>query len=476
MKKLLLIPFLLVAFCIPGRTQAPTVLTDLLDHTLDSMRTKLGAKGLGAAIYFPDNSIWAGASGISSANPNVDITTDDAFLIGSVTKTITSACILQLADEGLITLEDSLGMWLDTLPVIDPNGYINRKVTIRQLLRHQSGIYDVLSHPNNQPTLLSDISQIWTPEALIKEFISPALFAPGATWSYSNTNYFLLAMIIKKVTGQPFYEVYRERFFEPLDLQEIAIPAFEPLLPPVAHVWLDITGDGITDDANDFYMSYMALNSTAGAAGGYFSTPRDLAKWTSTYLRGDLVSPALMAEAKTMVVAPGQPITYGLGLMRKMFIGQEAFGHGGDLAYAASAWYFPAKDISIVVMTNDSKKNSWTLIPTVAALLKNYLDYCMSVGVVENAEVENRVLEAFPNPFGDALTVSIELPAATDEVQLLLTDPLGRTLETIRRDNLPAGNSLFEFGQLTQLPPGIYFIRALVDGRHLGTVKVSKPF
>ena len=110
MKKLLLIPFLLVAFCIPGRTQAPSVLTDLLDHTLDSMRTKLGAKGLGAAIYFPDNTTWAGASGISSVNPNVDITTDDAFLIGSVTKTITSACILQLVDEGLIALEDSLGI------------------------------------------------------------------------------------------------------------------------------------------------------------------------------------------------------------------------------------------------------------------------------------------------------------------------------------------------------------------------------
>ena len=474
MKKVLLFSFVLVVFCAAGRAQIPATLTSMLDHTLDSMRTKLGAKGLGAAIQFPDNTIWSGASGISSANPAADVTTDDAFLIGSVTKTITAACILQLADEGLLSLEDSVGQWLDTLPVIDPNGYINRKVTIRQLLRHQSGIYDVLSHPDNQPTLLSDISQIWTPEALITAFIGPALFAPGATWSYSNTNYFLLAMIIKKVTGKPFYQAYRERFFDPLDLQTIAIPAFEPLLPPVAHVWLDITGDGITDDANDFYMSYLALNSTAGAAGGYFSTPRDLAKWTSTYLRGDLVSPALMAEAKTMVVAPGQPITYGLGLMRKTFLGQEAFGHGGDLAYAASAWYFPAKDISIVVMTNDSKKNSWTLIPTVTALFKNYMDYCMSVGVEDHLEAENRSLKAFPNPFSDALLVTIDLPAATDAVQLLLTDPLGRTLETIRRNDLPAGKMLFEFENLSQLSPGIYFITAQVNGRYVRTVKIAK--
>lgn len=472
-KKVLLLWFISVVFCAPGNSQAPAALTAILDHTLDSMRTKLGAKALSAAIYLPDNNTWTSASGISSVNPTVDVTTDDAFLIGSVTKMITSACILQLVDEGTLTLEDSMGKWLDTLSVIDPNGYINRKITIRQLLRHQSGIYDVLSHPDNQTTLLSDISKIWTPEELITEFISPALFAPGATWSYSNTNYFLLGMIIKKATGKPFYEAYRERFFEPLDLQTIAIPAFEPLLPPVAHVWLDITGDGVTDDAHDFYMSYLALNSTAGAAGGYFSTPRDVAEWLSTYLRGDFVSPALMAEAKTMVVAPGQPVTYGLGLMKKSFIGLEAFGHGGDLAYAASAWYFPAKDISIVVMTNDSKKNSWTLIPTVAALLKDYLNWCMSTAVDE-WEVENFVLEVFPNPFSDVLTVSVDLPAASDHVQLTLTDPLGRTVKTIRQDDLPAGKALFEFEHLGQLPSGIYFVSAQVNGQYIRTLKVSR--
>ena len=167
MKKRLLLSLVLAAICSLGRAQPPAELTAILDQTLDDMRASLGAKGLGAAIQLPDNEIWTGASGISSVNPTVNVATDDAFLIGSVTKTITSACILQLVDEGVLALEDSLGKWLDTLPAIDPNGYINRKITIRQLLRHQSGIYDVLSHPNNQTTLLSDISKIWTPEELI---------------------------------------------------------------------------------------------------------------------------------------------------------------------------------------------------------------------------------------------------------------------------------------------------------------------
>ena len=474
MKKLLLSVLVPVVFLSISSAQVPPALAAKLNHTLDSMRLKLGAKGLGAAIFMPDNSEWTGASGISAGNPATEVTTDDAFLIGSVTKMITSACVLQLADEGLLTLEDSLGQWLDTLPVIDPLGYINRKVTIRQLLRHQSGIYDVLMHPNNQPTLLTDVSKIWTPEELIRQFISPPLFNPGAKWSYSNTNYFLLAMIIRKATGKPFYQNYRERFFQPLDLQSIAIPAFEPLDVPVAHVWLDTTGDGVTEDVHNFYMGYLALNSTAGAAGGYFSTPRDVAEWLSTYLRGDFVSAARMAEAKTTVVAPGQPITYGLGLMRNTFLGLEAFGHGGDLAYSASAWYFPTLDISIVVLNNDSKKTSWTLIPTVTALLKTYRDWTTATAAEEPAGVGSVAMQVLPNPFNDAMTVSLDLPISAEEVELRLTDALGRLVQTQRRHDLPAGAAAFGFDGLSRLAAGVYSLTALVEGRMVRTVRVVK--
>ena len=474
MKKFHFLPLFLLVFCTLSRAQVPAGLQAILDHTLDSMRIKLGGKGLGAAVQLSSGASWAGASGISANKPAANVTTNDAFLIGSVTKTITSACILQLTDEGTLSLEDSLGKWLTDLSLIDPKGYINRKITIRQLLRHQSGIYDVLSHPDNQFELLSDISKIWTPEALIERFIKAPIFAPGATWSYSNTNYFLLGMIIQKATGKPFYQELRKRFFAPLALNSIAIPAFEPLSVPVAHVWLDTTGDNITEDVHNFYMSYRSLNSTAGAAGGYFSTPTDLATWIRTYMRGDLVSPARMAEAKATIVAPGQPITYGLGLMKKTFLTLEAFGHGGDLAYAASAWYFPSKDISIVVMTNDSKKNSWTLIPTVTALLKSYLNWSLSSSAEEPNIADNWALKAYPNPMNDALTVSLDLPYAAQEVQIALTDPLGRTVASLRRNDLPTGPATVEFDNLNGLPAGIYFVAAQVDGRLVQTTKLVK--
>ncbi|MCC6726697.1 MAG: beta-lactamase family protein, partial [Saprospiraceae bacterium] len=129
----------------------PTKLDSLLSHTLDSMRNVLGAKSLSAAMQLPDDAVWAFASGISSENPLVNVTVNDAYLIGSVTKTLTSACILQLHDEGVLSIDDSLHQWLDTFPYINPN------ITLRQLLRHTSGLHDVLATPGQQDSLLLDI-------------------------------------------------------------------------------------------------------------------------------------------------------------------------------------------------------------------------------------------------------------------------------------------------------------------------------
>ena len=163
MKHLLKFPILIILLFSSSASSAQSSgnlqLDTLLSNTLDSMRTVLNAKSLSAAIQFPDTAVWADASGISGAGVNV--TTDDAYLIGSVTKTITSACILQLVDQGILSLDDSLHEWLDTIQ------YINPDITIRQLLRHQSGLYDVLNNPACQPALIGNTSAIWSANDLI---------------------------------------------------------------------------------------------------------------------------------------------------------------------------------------------------------------------------------------------------------------------------------------------------------------------
>lgn len=447
----------------------PFTLDSILDHTLDSMRSAMGAKSLSGAIQFPDTAVWAHADGISSASPATFVDTDDVYLIGSVTKTLTAACILQLVDDGIMNLDDSLYMWMDTIQHINPN------ITIRQLLRHQSGIYDVLGNPACQPALISDQDSIWSAEDLVNTFIGPPIFQPGANWSYSNTNYFLLGMIIERATGNPFHQEIRNRFLSALGLSSVAIKAFEPVNSPVAHVWMDLNNDQILEDAHNFYFNYLSLNSAAGAAGGYYSTPSDITKWMRTYMRGDLVSPALMAEAKTTVTSPGVPGgTYGLGLMKKPFLGIQAYGHGGDLAYAASSWYFPSIDISISVLMNDGSKNSWTLAPVIVALLRTYTNYIASTTAIN--EIDNSVLgwSVYPNPVADKLNLTITLNKHAENIHVTLTNILGETIRTTSLSDIPPGQHILEFENIETISKGIYIATLYLNGTKISSEKIIK--
>ena len=452
-----------------GKAQdVPPDLDLLLRNTLDSMRTVLGAKSLSAAMQFSDGAVWAHAKGISSTTPLANVTPNDAYLIGSVTKTLTSACILQLADEGVLSIDDSLHVWLDTMQYINPN------ITIRQLLQHTSGIHDVLATPGQQDSLLADISKIWTPEELIEKFIRPPLFQPGAAWSYSNTNYFLLGMIIKEATGNPYYMEIRNRFFTPLGLGSFAIPAFESLSSPVAHVWIDLNGDNIQDDAHDFYINWLSLNSTAGAAGGYYSTPSDCTKWMRSYMRGDMISAEMMAAAKTTVSAPGsQGGQYGLGLMKNSFLGNIAYGHGGDLAYHASSWYFPEKDLSITVFTNDDQKDSWKLLPVIKELLRTCMNYS-PVSANLDLTVYGVQFDAYPNPFEDGFTAEYSLPDFKGDMTLTLTNSLGQRLKSVECNANHDGQQSFKFDELKSLDTGIYFLTMNINGTALKTIKLFK--
>lgn len=447
--------------------KVPVQLVQQLDGTLDSMKQVTGAMALSAAIQFNDGAIWEHAKGISSVVPPQDVTPNDAFLIGSVTKTITAAYILQLMDDGLLNLDDSLHKWLDTMPYIDSN------ITIRQLLNHTSGIFDVLAHPHNQDSLMADMSRLWTPEELIDRFIMPPNFTPGSGWSYSNTNYFLLDMIIKKVTGNRFYTEYRNRFFTPLGLSSFATPAYEPLTTPVAHVWLDIDGDGIEDDADNFYMNYMSLNATAGAAGSYFSIPRDCSKWMRSYMRGDVLSPIAMLHAKTVVFAVGaQGGLYGLGIMKNNFLGMEAWGHGGDLAYSASSWYIPSKDASITVFTNDNSVTSWDLLPVVRELLRTYNNFQLTgIKGIENEIITS--ISAHPNPFTNNLKVNFQTNEPVENIEIMLSDISGRKIASKKLSHA-YGSQTITLNDLNLLSAGIYFVTVKADGILIKTNRISK--
>ena len=160
--------------------------------------------------------------------------------------------------------------------------------------------------------------------------------------------------------------------------------------------------------------------------------------------------------------------------MQRKFLNLEAFGHGGDIGYSSISYYFPEKDISITVLNNDQKKNSWALAPVVQALLKNYLDYQASVPTAQPMGREALNVSVYPNPFTDAIAVSLNIPTDVKDVQMVLTDALGRELTRAVGGNPPTGVEHITLERLEKLPCGIYFLRVLLDGKVVQTIKVSK--
>lgn len=433
----------------------PELDTLLMDKT-DSMRTVLNNKSLSAAIAFSDGTTeWEYTSGFSASGQSA--TPDQVYLIGSITKTMIGACMLQLADEQILSLEDSLHEWLPAM------NYINPDITIRQLLSHRSGLYDVFANPQLQPQLLADPDSIWLAADLIDTYLQPAPQSPGVVWSYCNTNYFLLGMIIEAATGNTYYDELRTRFFTPLNLSTLAIPSFEPQPSPVCHVWLDLNGDNVLEDAHTFYYNWLSLNSAGGAAGGYYATAMDVSRWMRNYQRGDLHSSAMLAEAHTTYFAPGMPVTYGLGLMKRTILGFEAYGHGGDLGYSGTSWYFPELDISISVLNNDGRITSWELDPVVAELLQTYINW-------QQAGIENLSSDqvmTFPNPFRDHFSVTVQGTTSQliDACRLFTTD--GKAVAEVQ-------GTAFKQDELAQLPDGVYYLEIHTTDNNFMTQKVMK--
>ena len=190
-------------------------------------------------------------------------------------------------------------------------------------------------------------------------------------------------------------------------------------------------------------------------------------------MRGDLHSTQMMTEAKTTITAPGIPGTYGLGLMKKTFLGLQAYGHGGDLSYSASSWYFPDRDISISVLNNDSRNNSWTLVPVVTALLKTYNDWLPTSNINESAS-ENIQVNVFPNPFTDHITLSLNSNQIYKHLKCEIVNLLGEKISVTELSNVLSSDQTIQFKNLADLPTGIYILNILSEEGVLKSIKLVK--
>ncbi|MBW2429082.1 MAG: serine hydrolase, partial [Deltaproteobacteria bacterium] len=171
MKKKLFLNFL-VSACLafnfifwfaPAAADSSLTLADKLQQVLDTELARHHGIGVSAAVIIPARTSWHGVSGVSHGTTS--ITPEMLFGIGSITKNFMAALILQLAEEGKLSLEDSLSKYLS----INPN--INGTITIRQLLNHTSGIYNFSEHPSVWDTIFANPQRLWTPEEILTNFV-----------------------------------------------------------------------------------------------------------------------------------------------------------------------------------------------------------------------------------------------------------------------------------------------------------------
>lgn len=301
----------------------------------------LGAPGVLVQLSTPDGDTRV-RSGFGDVDAQTPVPWDAKFRIGSYTKTMVSATLLQLVGEGELTLEDTVDGWLPG--VVAGNGNDGREITIRQLLQHTSGLPDYVA----ELEFLFDQARfeenrfvtLDAADAVALAMKSEPLFPPGTGWQYSNTNYMLAGMVIEAVTGNDWRDEVRTRIIQPLGLQNTSLPHTTPSIPnPHAVGYERFPGPDATPEDPRYGEAIDAteLNpSWGGAAGEIISTTADGNRFLQALMRGEVLAPAQLAEMKRTVPAPAfEPVwpgaRYGLGIMHVPSSCGGFWAHGGDI-------------------------------------------------------------------------------------------------------------------------------------------------
>ncbi len=279
-------------------------------------------------------------SGHGRLKPTTPMRARDRFRVGSITKPFVATVVLQLVAEQKLALEDTVERWL---PGLVPQG---EHITVRQLLNHTSGLFAFGGDRDFVTQAFQDPLRIWTPREIVAIATAhPPTFAPGAGWSYSDTNYFVLGLIVEAATGRPLAVELRRRIFAPLHLQATSFPAGPGIAGRHAHGYFVRPLEDVTVGSPSFQW----------AAGALVSNADDLAHFFRALLGRRLLRPDLARLMRTTVAAPqlGPRNAYGLGLQKVPTPCGALWGHtGASPGYAADALNSEDARRQVVVLVN----------------------------------------------------------------------------------------------------------------------------
>ncbi|MGW1787833.1 serine hydrolase domain-containing protein [Streptomyces tubercidicus] len=297
---------------------------DAVQQALNTLVRDDGMPAALASVKDRNGRIRTYIAGVGDLTTGSKVPRDGQVRIGSNTKAFTAVVVLQLVGEGKIGLDATVDTYLPGL--VRGKGIDGRRITVRQLLQHTSGLPEYGIHVDDdeirnryfEPRELLDIALRYKADA-----------APGTTWGYSNTNYVLAGLIVQKVTGRPLAEEMDRRIIKRIGLRHTYFPTPGKMTIREPHP------QGYhRNPADGPLRNFTEMDPSMGwAAGQLISTNSDLNRFFTALLAGRLLPAAQLAEMRTTVPAGTSGLRYGLGLTsRPLSCGGVYWGHGGDIA------------------------------------------------------------------------------------------------------------------------------------------------
>jgi len=347
---LLPVLFIVLISCISckkddDKTNSNQQLIDKMKAVTDSVIANSRVPGVVALVVDNKKGInWMYTSGKNDVVNGLPMDSTFTFRIGSNTKTMTCTVLLQLVDEGLISLDDTLSKYFPGYPQAD-------KITVTMLLNMRSGIYNYTDDTDVfAQSMVTEPSRVWQPDELIDlGFSHDFYFEPGSDIHYSNTNTFLIAKLIEKLTDNTLENEIYNRIIQPLGLENTRFLTSGIELPGNHGRGYELDGEGNYTDVTEHYDV-----SWGWAAGSAYSTPRDLQKYVEALVNGEFLTPTLQQKRLTDNYSGRADlwlgkINYGMGMMRC----GSFYGHGGDMpGFSSTMYHSIEKDCTVVLYFN----------------------------------------------------------------------------------------------------------------------------
>lgn len=350
-----LAPLLAALVLAPSALAAQATLDAARARRVDAVFTRYATDhtpGCALAVKREGRIIYERGYGMASLELGVPITPRIVFDIGSVSKQFTAASVILLALDGKLALDDDVRRWLPELPDLGAT------VTLRHLLNHTSGWRDytdlmsLAGWDERDHTTDRDAWDVLRRQRTLN-------FRPGSTWRYSNTGYFLLGEVVRRVSGRPLRDFARERIFEPLGMRDtrflddtrLIVPRRASSYAPLDSGWGLVTSDW--EQVGD---------------GAIQTTVRDLALWDANFDEPRVGGPRLVALLQERGrLASGEPLTYAAGLTVDEHRGLPRVQHGGAwMGFRAHLMRFPTRRLAVLLTCNAADARTTRLAEGVA--------------------------------------------------------------------------------------------------------------